>query len=293
MPSYAYQVRNELARIFDEDPQCMRAELAALLKVGAVFVEGRMDFVNSNAAVARKVITLVKKLYPEARTEVAAIRRKKLRKSMRYVVRIFLTGHTEEFFREINSPEKIRQPEMEVSYLRGAFLANGTVNRPEAQYYLEVASIFEDVAEFVKRTFADLDFHPSIHKRNDEFVVYITEGDAVYDFLGMVGAEEAVVRFEVARNLKEVHAQVNRLVNCETANINKAIDAAQRQLADIRLLKSHEVKVSQEIQQAMSMRLEYPDCSVAELAEKIFITRPGLMYRFRVIRQLAEKIRVS
>ena len=79
MSSYASDVKNELARKFYETPECLRAEIAALLNVGATDCSGRKDFINSNAAVARKVITLIKKVYPSARTEIAAVRTKKLR----------------------------------------------------------------------------------------------------------------------------------------------------------------------------------------------------------------------
>lgn len=291
MPSYAHDVKNELARKFDDDPECQRAELAAIFKIGSTFNGDRLDFSTANAAVARKVITLLKKLYPNATKEVAAVRTKRLTQTMRYAVRLFLTGYTEKFFKWINSPDVIRRSLYKISYLRGAFLAGGTVNRPEAQYYLEIASLNKSAADFVKKFFTQLDFNTSSRVRNKDFVVHMSEGDSIWEFLGMIGADAAVDRFESARNMKEIRANVNRITNCEMANLNKAIDAAQRQLADIHLLIDNKIKVNVELQKTMDIRLKYPECTVGELAEKMFITRPGLMYRFKILHQLAEKIR--
>lgn len=292
MSSYAHDVKNELARKFDDDTGCLRAELAALLLIGSVAVEGRRDFSNINAAVARKVITLVKKLYPDAKTEIAAVRTKKLRKTMRYFVRIFFAGSIENFLKDLKAKELTAKLKYKIAWLRGAFLACGSVNRPEASYYrLEILSRKEEDAQFLQKILAALDFWSGMYLRGEFFVVYMREADSICDFLGMTGVVEGVERFEVARNLKEVRTQVNRIVNCETANLSKAIDAAQRQIADIRFLISRGVKVNRLLAEAMKIRLKFPECTVKELADKIFITREGLMYRFRLIRELAEKLR--
>ena len=132
-----------------------------------------------------------------------------------------------------------------------------------------------------------------VYRRGEEFVAYMKEGDMICDFLGMVGADAAVERFEVARNIKEIRIQVNRLVNTETANLNSAIEAAQRQLADIRFLKSRNVKVNEIMEETMELRLKFPDCAVSELAKKFYITAAALHIRFKKIHELAEEIRKS
>ena len=291
MSSYADDVRNELARKFGEDNESLRAELAALLRIGSTAVEGRRDFSSSNAAVARKVITLVKKLYPDARIEIAAVRTKKLRKTMRYFVRIFFAGSIEKFLSDLNAKEITSRTRYKVAFLRGAFLAGGTVNRPESYYRVEIFSTSEVEMQFVKKIFAQLDFVARIYERKEKFVVYMKEGDSVCDFLGMIGAAQAVERFEVARNMKEIRFHVTGIVNCETANLNKAIEIAQRQLADIRFLKIRNVKVKHIFKESMDIRLKFPECTVAELAKKISITPAALSYRFKMIHQLVEKIR--
>ena len=291
MSSYANDVRDELARIFDDDEEVLRAELAALLRIGSVEVEGRRDFSNINAAVVRKVVTLIKKLYPDARTEVAAVRTKKLRKTMKYFVRIFFAGSIENFLHNLDAKELTSRTRYKVAALRGAFLARGTVNRPEAEYRVEIFSPNESEMLFVKKIFSKLDFVTRIYERGENFVVYMKEGDSVCDFLAMIGAENAVERFEVARNLKEVRMQVNRVTNLELARLDKVIEVAQKQLADIRLLREKKIKVRENLREAMEIRLKFPECTIGELAKKIFIGRRALNYRFALIHEIAESAR--
>ena len=289
MPSYARTVKDELARIF-EDENCLRAELAAMLKVGAIKIDGRLEFSTVSGAVARKFIKLLNKFYPAAQREVATVRSRGIAKRIRYFIRIFLTGGFEEFYKKTDSPEIVPDDFSKIAYLRGAFMACGTVNKPEAQYYLEISSTSASAAKFVGQIWRELEFNPSSCIRENFFVNYICEGDALEEFLEMVGAEEAVERFQIARNLKEIRANVNRLVNVETANLNKAISTAQRQISDIKILLENNVDVSDEFRLTMQTRLDFPECNVGELAEKLFVTRQALNYRFKKIHALAQEV---
>lgn len=288
MASYATNVRNELARKFDTDKKCLRAELAALLEIGAIDSDNKKIFETSNAAIARKVIKLMKKIFPETKIEVAAVRTKTLFKSMRYFVRIFFTDNLKDIFSDENF---LSSREEKISYLRGAFLAKGSVARPEYYYRLDIIADTKSKANFIKKILQKLSFNPNLYKRGDFFVNYLYDGESVCDFLAMVGADNAVDRFESARNLKEIHGQVNRLMNLELASLNRAVDAAQRQLADIKLLRENKVVVKKIFREAIDARLANPTATNSEIAEKIFITREGLVYRFRKIHEIAEKLR--
>ena len=289
MASYAQDVKNELARIFPDDAQCLRAELLALLTVGTKKIDGRIEFASTNAATARKIIILVKKFFPTIKPEVAAMRKKKLRKDLSYVVRIFITDALQNFLAEIDSPDFLKRTRYKVSYLRGAFLATGSVNRPEAQYFLDISSKNKAMTTFIHTLLEKLEFRCGFYQRRNYFVVWIREADSICDFLGMVGASEAVERFEVARNVKEVRKQVSCIVNLETASLTRTVDAAQRQIADIKLLLARKTRVTKKIRAAMDMRLENPSCTLAELAEKFSIGEAALQYRLKKIRQLAKR----
>ena len=289
MISYAQDVKNELARIFVDDEESLRAELLALLIVGAKQIDGRIEFSSTNAATVRKVITLIKKFFPAVKLEVAAVRSKKLRKDLSYIARIFLTEEIQNFLAEIDSPDALKRTRYKVAYLRGAFLATGSVNRPETQYFLEITSRVEAKIIFIRDLLTKLEFRAGFYKRKKKFVLWLREADSICDFLGMIGANEAVERFEVARNLKEVCKQVNCIVNLETAAINKAVAAAQRQIADIRILIKKRVPIKRIYRETMRARLDNPSCTINELAEKLGITPDGLKYRLKIIHQLAMK----
>ncbi len=289
MASYAQDVKNELAHKFDEDRDCLLAEFVALLKVGTKKIDGRLEFASSNAAVVRRVITLAKKFFPNVKPEVAAVRRKKLLKNLIYVVRFILAGAVQNFFDTLDMNELLKRTRFKVAYMRGAFLAGGSVNRPETEYFLQVVTKTEAEAIFLQKQMEKLEFNAGICQRKKAFFIWLREGDAICDFLGMIGATEAVERFEIARNLKEVRIQVNRVVNMETAALNKSINAAQRQLADIKILLDKNAPVHSRFREAMTLRLENPSCTIGELAEKIGMSRAGLLYRFQIIHRLAKK----
>ena len=291
MSSYAQDVKNELARIFGDEPETLHAEFAALLSCGAKIFDGRLEFSTTNAAVARKVISLAKKFFPAVKPEVAAVRRKKLLKDMSYAVRIFLTGDVQNFLEQLDTSELLKRSRFKVAWLRGAFLAKGTVNRPEAQYLLQFATGSAQSAQFVRKILAALDFNAGLYQRRKNFIVWLREADAICDFLGMIGATNAVERFEVARNLKEVRLQVNRLVNMDTSALNRAADAAERQIADIKILLARNYPVTKKIREAMELRLANPSCNIGELAEKLSLSRAGMSYRLKKIHRLAKKFR--
>jgi DNA-binding protein WhiA len=178
-----------------------------------------------------------------------------------------------------------------VAYLRGAFLGGGSVNRPEASYHLELVTGNFSFAQMLYQILRRMDFPVGITDRKDSYIVYLKEGDAVIDFLAMLEAEQAVEAFEVARNVKEVREQVNRLVNCETANLQKAVDAAGRQLAEIKILAAAGLeKLPPKLRAAAEARLENPEASLAELAEMLGITKSGMSHRMRKLGELARSV---
>ncbi|MBR3746744.1 MAG: DNA-binding protein WhiA, partial [Selenomonadaceae bacterium] len=146
-------------------------------------------------------------------------------------------------------------------------------------------------AEFVRKILAALDFNAGLYQCKKNFVVWLREADTICDFLGMIGATNAVERFEVARNLKEVRLQVNRLVNIDTSALNRAAEASQRQIADIKILLARNYPVTKKIREAMELRLANPSCNISELAEKISLSKAGMWSRFKKIQHLAKRFR--
>ena len=178
------------------------------------------------------------------------------------------------------------------AYLRGAFLGGGSVNRPEARCHLEITAKSAALGRALHTLLRRLHFPVGLTDRRETYVVYLKESDAVMDFLALIGAEEAAEEIEVARNLKEVRAQVNRLVNVETANLQRAVDAAADQLAAIeRLAAAGRLDaLSEDLRETAEMRCAHPEVSMAELAVLCHISKSGMSHRLRKIRAMAEEV---
>lgn len=305
MASFATEVKNELARLSVEKETDRTAELAGLLRMSAAILFGQygrfgVNFTSKNAAVSRKALQLFKQVEPGMRTEIAVSRSRQFNKHNQYGVRVvpslegtnlleklgFLQGGSLSI--EPNG-KLLRGTSSRVAYLRGAFLGGGSVNRPEASYHLEMVTGNYAFGKFLYDILRRMAFPVGMTERKDGYLVYIKEGDAIVDFLGMLGADAAVEAFEVARNVKEVRGQVNRLVNCETANLQKSVDAAGRQIEAIRTLKRHGLyeELPPKLKKAAQMRLQHPDASLLEIAEMLDIGKSGVNHRFRKIQDLA------
>ena len=287
MPSFAYEVRSELSNISNYRLCCDTAQLNGMLKVGATLEGNRIDFKNTNASVARKLLKLVKKVYPEAKTEVAFIRNKRFRITNQYVVRIFQDSNTTPLFKSMKVNKFPDEDCCKNAYLRGLFLACGTLNRPESYYHLEIFTTAETTAKFIEKHMKRMGFRAHLFERKDKYVVYLKEFDVICDFLYIINAKNAVERFEVAQNIKEVKANVNRIVNCETANMQRAINAAQKQIRDIRMIDVMGKKLDDKLREVADARLKYPELTISEVAEKIFISASCFKHRMFQIHLIA------
>ena len=307
MPSFASDVKNALSRTDTERECCQTAELAALLRMGASMVtDGEhglgLRFEAASAAVARRVIRLLRTMDTGIETSVAMERTPQLRRRT-YIVNItageavtpLLTrlGFLEAgMLRAGTDMELIRKKCCRAAYLRGAFLGGGSVNRPEASCHLEITAKSATMGRALHTLLRRLHVPVGLTDRRDTYVVYLKEGDAVMDFLALIGAEEAAEEIEVARNLKEVRAQVNRLVNVETANLQRAVDAAAQQLAAIERLAStgRLAALSEDLCETAEMRRAHPEVSMAELAALCHISKSGMSHRLRKICRAAEEV---
>ncbi|MBQ5760078.1 MAG: DNA-binding protein WhiA [Schwartzia sp.] len=304
MISFASEVKNELARGEGDGECCRRAELAALLKTGATMTLGGrsgpgLSFSTENAAVARRVLRLLKD-EGAITTEITVSRALRLKKNTRYEVRIPPQPAVGRMIEELEllpgsapTPGRgfLKRSCCEVAYIRGAFLSAGSVNRPGAGYHLEFVSTSYQYAEFLLNLAEKLSLPARLTDRKEFYIVYVKEADAIADFLNMVGAEQAAEKLEISRNVKEVRNQVNRLVNCETANLQKTADAAARQLNAIRQLTGEgKAALPEKLQETLEARLANPDASLTDLAEILGITRSGVNHRLRKIVEMAENM---
>lgn len=308
MASFSTEVRNELARVSDENACCQRAELAALLRMGGTMVLGGggvgMNFSSENAAVARKVLGLIKRGL-ELRTEVVVSRARRLKKNNTYLVRVTPSPHVREVLVSLgilggeginigqDSP-LLRRQCCRRAYLRGAFLGGGSVNRPEGDYHLELVSANPDFARTLTKVMKGFSLPVGLSERKQDYVVYLKGGDAITDFLQIIGAHNALLDFENVRVVKEMRNQVNRLVNCETANLQKTVNAAVRQAGSIQLLLENGLleKLPKALRETALLRLEHPEASLQEMVELSTgkVSRSGLNHRLRKLEEMAAQL---
>ena len=306
MTSFAADVKNELAHLTYQRPCCRRAEMAGLLRLGAAMTLGPLgalglSFATENAAVARKVLTFLKEEGIEE-TEVAVRRYRRLKKNNSYLIGVrpapkvapllAALGLTPDAMtKAAHGGALLRRSCCRIAYLRGAFLGGGSINRPAAACHLEFVTGHYQIADLLESLLKKMGLPVGITERKDAYVIYLKEGDAIADFLALMEADEAVKAFEVARNVKEVRNQVNRLVNCETANINKTAAAAAQRIAEIRRLKDAGKLdlLAPPLQETALARLKNPAATLSELAALLGIGRSGVNHRLRRIAAFAKQ----
>jgi len=309
--SFAAQVKKELTQIVNKEC-CERAELAALVQQCGSLTPGDLadrglDVATENAAIARRIYTLMKPRCPQG-LEVLVSRKMRLKKNNVYVVRLrrgaeallselYLCSDSKGVRSDV-PVEVVNRPCCRRAYLRGAFLASGSVNDPDSNsYHLELASKSKAHAESLWGLAQDFDLRAKVMERKRGSVVYIKEGDKIIEFLGLIGAHQALLRFEDVRIVKGMRNQVNRLVNCETANLNKTILAAVRQLDNIRFLDAELglERLPLKLRVVAQNRLEFPDLTLQELAEVLPepVSKSGLNHRLRKLDEWARRLRVE
>ncbi|HZG56905.1 DNA-binding protein WhiA [Paenibacillus sp.] len=306
--SFAAQTKKELTMI-EADDCCAKAELSALIRMnGAIQItNGRvaLDITTENAAIARRIFSLLKRSY-RLHAEVLVRKKMRLRKNNIYMVRV--PAGVEELLRSLSiikegfqftpgiEPDIVKGTCCKRSYLRGAFLAGGSVNNPEgSSYHLEIASMYEEHCMALCDLANTFYLNARCIERKKGYVLYIKEGEKIIEMLSVIGAHQALLKFEDVRIMRDMRNSVNRIVNCETANLNKTIGAAVRQIENIKLLEQ-EVgldNLPEKLREVAVIRLKYPDLNLKEVGELLGgrVSKSGVNHRLRKIDEMAEKLR--
>lgn len=175
--------------------------------------------------------------------------------------------------------------------VRGTFLGSGTLNNPERIYHLEVIYSNPLNMNYIYKILSNNNINMKVLNNS----LYLKEGEEISKFLAFIGANNAVLKFEEIRVIRDMKNNVNRIVNCETANLNKTINAALEQIENIKLIKKlnkfHEL--SPNLQEMAELRLEHPEASLIELGEMLEnpIGKSGVNYRLKAINAFAEELK--
>ena len=313
--TFSSVVKNEISKLSEESKCCQVAELSALIKMtGTIQFHGRnnlgIKLSTENASIARMLFTLIKEIF-DINTRVAVRRNKQLKKNNIYTLYIDTRTGAEEILLttgilsktyegiKINYklPNKlVKKPCCKKAYLRGVFLGGGSISDPEKTYHLELVTNNEEYAESIKKLVNSYELNSKVVNRKGNFVVYLKEGEQIVDFLNIIGAHKALLSLENVRIYKEMRNNVNRIVNCETANLSKIVNASMRQINNIELIKNRIGfdNIPEGLAEVAELRLKYPDASLKELGEMMSppIGKSGINHRLRKLDEIAEKIKL-
>lgn len=306
--SFASDTKSELLTI-KADKCCKLAELSALLRLhGEINISStglRIEFRTTNMQIARRVIKNVKDSY-HIEVEVISKKQMKLKKNDIYI--IVIRDKANEIINELglmNHIETLQDEPLIVkdcckrAYLRGAFLATGSINSPtSSSYHMEIASNDESYAYALSDLLNFYNLRSKVVKRKKGYITYIKESEKISDFIRVVGAINALFTFEDERIKRDFVNSITRVMNMEIANQNKTLDAATKQLRSISVLENmiEASKLPKSMAEAITLRKENPESSLNELSdisEYIFkkrISKSALNHRFRNINSLAEQI---
>ncbi|EHS9331950.1 DNA-binding protein WhiA [Listeria monocytogenes] len=307
--SFASETKKELTHMDVSDSDA-KVELAAFIRMnGAISFSSQlviMDVQTENAAIARRIYQLLKDLY-EVPIELLVRRKMKLKKNNVYIVRLKSgTRGILEDLRILEPPMTftksidrgfVKKRSAKRAYLRGAFLASGSVNNPEtSSYHLEIFSVYEEHNEAICALMNQFDLNARTLERKNGFITYLKEAEKITEFLSIIGATSALLHFEDVRIMRDMRNSVNRLVNCETANLNKTINAAVRQIDNIKYIQSTVglEALPERLREIAALRIANEDVTLKELGEMLTtgqVSKSGINHRLRKLDQIAERLR--
>ena len=315
--TFSSKAKNEMCRINMKRSCCELAELAALIHTcGSVQqVSGRkasLKLTTENASIARRIFMLIKDSY-QLTPEVLVRRNRRLRKNNSYVLLVPVSKVTSKILEDtcirmptiddnmeiqldIN-PLLVRKRCCKRSYLRGAFLGGGSVSDPEKAYHLEFVARSEKYGEALCDLINNLGLHAKLIERKNNYVVYLKEGEHIVNLLSLIGAHTALLNFENIRIYKDMRNNINRIVNCETANLGKTINASIRQIENIEYIRDRIgfSNLSPSLREIADLRIKYPDASLRELGDMLSpqIGKSGVNHRLRKLDKIAEDHRIN
>lgn len=307
--SFSDEVKHELAHLEIKKRKVHQAELAALIRIsGSILISSGKHAVKikvSQGDVARRVYSFVKE---EFKFE-SEIRIKKNNLTKRKEYELFITPQKGVYdFLEnlgiLNKSHNIvftindwikHKREYKKAYIRGSFLAGGSVNKPKAEYHLEIRCEHKTHAEEIMDLMKGFDLDPHLTEHKKKKVIYLKKYGDITTMLNLMGAYHSLLELENVQVFKEIKNNVNRRVNFETANLDKTVKAAMEQIEDIKLIKKEKglENITKSLREIADLRIKNPYASLKELGEmlKPKLSKSGVYNRLRRLKKIAEKIR--
>lgn len=314
--SFSAKVKSEVCRITNISKEEARSLLSAIMKVSGSISIGanrKLSFkvTTENPAIARLTFKILKEHF-KIHTRLIVRRSNSLKKNNVYMViiteemglRDFLVDikvfNSKEDFISLNYtiPDELINTDLtRKAYIRGAFLGGGSISNPEKTYHLEFVTHNEEYANELSRVINTYGLNSKVIQRKSSYVIYIKESEQIVDILNIIGAHSNLLYLENVRIMKEMRNNVNRLVNCETANLSKTVNAAVRQIESIRFIE-REIglqRLPQNLREVAELRVKYPDESLKDLGMMLDppVGKSGVNHRLRRIEKIASELKGS
>ena len=199
--------------------------------------------------------------------------------------------------KKIEIAQEINDVEEAKAIVRGSFMGAGSITNPKSKYHLEIVFQTEENALKVNHILNHFDINSKVLKRAKNYIIYIKDGEEISNFLAFIGANSSMLKFEENRVIRDVRNNVNRIVNCETANLNKVIKTSVKQIEDIKFIKKCNKfnELSEGEKELANLRLNNPESSLTELGKMLNnpISKSGVNHRMKSIQEKAEELRKS
>ena len=311
--SFSAETKNELARVTSENQCCNITELAALVRLaGSIQIVGyrklNLKITTELNSIARKIFKLLKQNFG-INTNISVNKNQVLKRNNSYVLMVTSEMGAEKLIKELGilapgdgfytlnkvPTNLMNHDECKRAFIRGAFLGAGSISDPGKNYHMEFVTNNEDFAESLKELINSLGFNCKIVARKNNYVVYLKESEQISDLLSIIGAHNALLSLQSTKIVKAMRNNVNRIVNCETANLSKTVNAAVRQVENIKFIQETAgiSSLPENLQEIAMLRVEYEDMTLKELGEMLNppIGKSGVNHRLRKIEDIANKLR--
>ena len=315
--SFSGKVKEELALAAGSARHCQLAELAAFFEYCGYLSVGEngrpvIGISTENKIISIKCFTLLKKTFNiysgvsvrkhagQSKNLVYELRIADEKEANEVLMALKLYDEVTGCYGDINgiaNPILLKKDCCRRAYLRGVYLAAGSMSNPEKGYHMEFVCDQEPQAQYLIKVLQEFEIEAKEVLRKKYHVVYLKDGEAIVDLLGLMGAHVALMELENTRIYKEMRNSINRRVNCEAANITKTVNAAARQVEDILYIQEHMglQKLPANLREMAQLRLDYPDATLKELSELSDppVGKSGVNHRLRKLSELAERLRLN